>query len=165
MATVGYFERDTTRRSRRPDAGDRRTWRARLRPASWRGVPFFVDEAGGEVGRRFEMHEYPQRDTPWAEDLGRKQRRWTLAGYVLGPGYMGTRDRLRAACEQAGTGKLVHPYLGDMTVVCEGFRFRERDAEGGICRFDLAFAEPGTPGAPWSSRAAGAAVRASAGAL
>jgi len=136
-----------------------------LRPASWRGVPFFIDEAGGEVGRRYEMHEYPQRDTPWAEDLGRAQRRWSLAGYVLGAGYMGTRDRLIAACEQQGTGKLVHPYLGDLTVVCDRFRYRERDGEGGMCRFDLSFAEAGTPGAPWSSRAAGAAIRGAAAAL
>lgn len=163
MAHVGRFEterRPAHRRRRR--AADRRTWRARLRAASWRGVPFYIDEGGGEVGRRFEMHEYPQRDTPWAEDLGRAQRKWTVAGYVLGDGYMALRDRLIAACEQPGPGTLVHPYLGSLQVVCERFRYTERDAEGGICRFDLAVAEPGTRGAPWAKRARGAGVRAAA---
>jgi prophage DNA circulation protein len=161
MAHVGRFERQRKPPARRR-AIDRRTWRARLRAASWRGVPFYIEDGSGEVGRRFEMHEYPQRDTPWAEDLGRAQRKWTVAGYVLGDEYMALRDRLVSACEQKGVGTLVHPYLGELRVVCERFRYSERDAEGGICRFELAFAEPGTSGAPWASRATGAAIRAAA---
>jgi prophage DNA circulation protein len=175
MATVGFFEdephpRAARRRRRREERRDRRedrrldqrTWRDRLRAAAWRGVPFYIDEGSGEVGRRYEMHEYPQRDTPWAEDLGRAQRKWNVTGYVLGAGYMGLRDRLLAACEQPGPGKLLHPYLGELQVVCTSFRYSERDEEGGICRFQLAFAEPGTRGAPWASRAAGAALRGAA---
>lgn len=166
MARVGRFEREQPQRhKRRQHRGEPRTWRERLRPASWRGVPFYIDEGSGEVGRRFEMHEYPQRDTPWAEDLGRAQRKWTVRGYVLGAGYMGLRDRLLAACEQQGPGKLVHPYLGELQVVCERFRYSERQEEGGICRFDLSVAEPGTRGAPWARRAAGAAVRGAASGL
>ncbi len=163
MARVGFFDPDPPRGARH--AVDLRKWRARLRPASWRGVPFYVDEASGEVGRRLQMHEYPQRDEPWAEDLGRAQRTWNVTGYVLGPGYMGTRDRLISACEQRGPGTLVHPYLGALQVVCERFRYTERDEEGGICRFQLSFAEPGTAGMPLARRAAGAAVRAAAGGL
>jgi prophage DNA circulation protein len=163
VARVHHFDDErATRRNRRRGGPDHRTWRDRLRPASWRGVRFHVDETGGEVGRRLQMHEYPQRDQPWAEDLGRAQRRWNLTGYCLGPGYMGTRDRLLAACEQRGAGKLIHPYLGELHVVCERFRYRETDQEGGICRFELAFAEPGTRGAPAARRAAGAALRGAA---
>jgi prophage DNA circulation protein len=166
MARVGRFDRDPPQRhARRRRAADGRSWRERLRPASWRGVPFYVDEAAGEVGRRFEMHEYPQRDQPWAEDLGRSQRTWSVTGYVLGAGYMGLRDRLLSACEQQGPGTLVHPYLGSLQVVCTRFRYSERDEEGGICRFQLAFAEPGTRGVPLAKRAAGAAVRGAAAGL
>jgi prophage DNA circulation protein len=163
---VGFF--DEAPRQRRPQKRrtvEQRSWRARLRPASWRGVPFFVSEASGEVGRRYEFHEYPQRDQPWAEDLGRAQRKWSITGYVLGEGYMGTRDRLLAACEQPGPGKLVHPYLGELRVVCDRFRYTERDDEGRMCRFDLSFAEPGQSGLPSARRAAGAALQAAAGAL
>jgi prophage DNA circulation protein len=179
MATVGFFEEDPHpraarhRRRRREERRDRhedrqkdqRTWRDRLRPASFRGIPFYVAEAGGQYGRRIQHHEYPQRNIPWAEDLGRAQRRWNLTGYVLGAQYMGTRDRLLTACETAGAGKLVHPYLGELQVVCDSVRYTERDEEGGICRFEFAFAEPGKPGAPDARRAAGAAVRSAASGL
>lgn len=156
MAKVEHFDREplTPRASRNLSK-----WRARLRRASWRGVAFYVEEASGEVGRRFQMHEYPQRDQPWAEDLGRSQRRWNVTGYALGPGYMGTRDRLISACEQRGTGTLVHPYLGELRVVCASFRYSERDQEGGICRFQMQFAEPGEAGQPSMQRAAGAALQ------
>jgi prophage DNA circulation protein len=158
---VGRFDPAPPRRAkRRRDRRDGRTWRDRLRPASFRGVPFFVDEASSEYGRRYQHHEYPQRDEPYAEDLGRKQRRYQVTGYAIGPGYMGVRDRLLAACEQSGAGKLVHPYLGELQVVCDAIRLRERDEEGGICRFELAFAEPGTRGMPRGRRARGAALRA-----
>jgi prophage DNA circulation protein len=175
---VGFFEEDphpraARRRRRREERRDRRedrrqderTWRERLRPASFRGVPFHVDETAGEYGRRIQHHEYPQRNVPWAEDLGRRQRRWQITAYVLGKAYMGTRDRLLTACETAGPGKLVHPYLGELQVVCDAVRFRETDDEGGICRFDLSFAEPGKKGAPDARRAAGAAIRGAASGL
>lgn len=140
-------------------------WRTRLRRASWRGVPFFIDEARGAVGRRIEHHEYPQRDQPWAEDLGRARRTWELSGYALGSTYMTTRDRMISACQQKGSGKLVHPYLGELTVVCNGMRYVERDDDGGICRFEFSFAEPGTPGAPVGIRAAGAMLSVAGSAL
>ena len=140
-------------------------WRARLRPASFRGVPFYVDEAAGEAGRRIAHHEYPERDLPWAEDLGRAQRHWNVTGYVLGPSYPEFRDQLLTACETRGAGRLVHPYLGELQVVCDSIRFRESDREGGICRFEMAFAEPGTAGAPDALRAVGSALASAAAAL
>jgi prophage DNA circulation protein len=163
VARVHHFDDErATRRDRRRGGPDKRGWRDRLRPASWRGIPFYVDEAAGEVGRRYQHHEYPQRDQPWAEDLGRSRRTWAINGYVLGAGYMGLRDRLISACEQRGPGKLVHPYVGELHVVCERFRYREWVEQGGICKFEMGFAEPGTRGAPSARRAAGAAVRGAA---
>jgi len=111
------------------------------------------------------MHEYPQKDTPWAEDLGRRQRTWNVTGYVLGSGYMALRDRMISACEQSGDGILVHPYLGNLTVVCVSCNYTERDEEGGICRFQFTFAEPGSTGAPWAERGVGALLRLAGGNL
>ncbi|TNY06237.1 DNA circularization protein, partial [Escherichia coli] len=45
-----------------------------LRPASFRGVGFFVASDQGEYGRRGPVHEYPNRDNPYFEDLGEKAR-------------------------------------------------------------------------------------------
>lgn len=113
-------------------------------PASFRGVAFYCDATDGEIGRRVALHEYPLRDLPYAEDLGRKARRYTLDGYVLGVDYMAARDALIAAIEAAGPGILVHPYLGQMSVtVLEARGPRESTAEGGMARFSLTFVESG----------------------
>src|SRR4051794_19019273 len=37
-------------------------WRDRLLPASFRGVGFWIDQAKTPVGRKGQLHEYPQRD-------------------------------------------------------------------------------------------------------
>lgn len=123
-------------------------WRSRLRPASFRGVPFYVTEAAGEGGRRVALFEFPQRDTPYAEDLGRKQRLFNIVGYVLGNRYPDVRDRLITACEAPGPGALIHPYIGEVQVVCTSLQYREAEEEGAIARFQIAFAESGTTRAP-----------------
>ena len=48
-----------------------KTWE-NLRPASFRGVAFEVGSHSESGGRRVELHEYPLRDAPYAEDLGKK---------------------------------------------------------------------------------------------
>ncbi|HCS4673821.1 TPA: DNA circularization N-terminal domain-containing protein, partial [Escherichia coli] len=47
------------------------TWKDRLQDASFRGVPFKVEEESAGAGRRVETHEYPNRDKPYTEDLGK----------------------------------------------------------------------------------------------
>ncbi|TWA69738.1 prophage DNA circulation protein [Azospirillum baldaniorum] len=120
------------------------TWRDQLRPASFRGVPFKVDGDELAAGRRVQLHEYPQRDKPYAEDLGRATRKITLTAYLIGPDYMAQRDRLLAALEEAGPGELVHPQYGTLQVVADGeCRVAHSRDEGGLCRFSLSFAESG----------------------
>ena len=38
------------------------TWKDRLQDASFRGVPFKVEEESAGTGRRVETHEYPNRE-------------------------------------------------------------------------------------------------------
>ena len=48
-------------------------WRDRLLDASFRGAAFRVESHSAEAaGRRAAVHQYPGRDTPYAEDLGRR---------------------------------------------------------------------------------------------
>jgi len=84
-------------------------FQATVAQCSFRGVPFIVEESGGEVGRRGQFHEYPLRDIPYAEDLGRRGRRWLLHAYVLGDDAQFQADVLIAALEQPGPGMLVLP--------------------------------------------------------
>lgn len=125
------------------------SWRGSLRKASFRGVEFLVDGVDGQFGRRTVTHEYPLRDKPYVEDLGRKARAFTIEAYVLatpanGLNYMPARDALIAALEQAGPGVLIHPYLGELRVSLAGeARLRETSAQGGKATFTLNFVEAG----------------------
>jgi len=119
------------------------TWRDKLRPASFRGVKFGVLGSDAEFGRRTVQHEYPGRDTPYSEDLGRKQRQFTVEAYIVGDDYMTQRDRLISACEQPGPGQLIHPYYGNKLVSCGSCRISETVSEGRIARIAISFYEAG----------------------
>ena len=119
------------------------SWKDSLRPASFRGVEFKVEGHEGEFGRRQATHEYPGRDEPYTEDLGRKAREYTVDAYLIGDDYIAVRDRLITAAETAGAGELVHPYLGNLQVVCTGLKVRESSDEGRMCRAQLTFTEAG----------------------
>lgn len=139
------------------------SWRDDLRPASFRGVAFFVDSAESGVGRRVALHEYPLRDKPYAEDMGRAARRIGVEAIVIGDGYMRARDALIAALEAPGAGTLVHPYLGSMHVtLIEQARVRESTAEGGMARISLAFVEAGEITFPSATSDTRSVVRAAA---
>lgn len=126
-------------------------WRDQYRQASFRGVPFFVDSTDSSHGRRQAVHEHAQRDVPYTEDLGRKAREFTVDGYVLGQDYFGPRDAVIEACETAGPGLLVHPYRGELNVVCRGLSVRESSAEGGMARISMTFLEAGEASFPRTS--------------
>ncbi len=105
-------------------------WLNKLRPASFRGVPFFLlEDPDVSVGRRHANHEYAGRDTPYSEDLGRKQRSYTISGGLDGDDFIEKANRLIDACEQRGPGILVHPFLGELLVTVEArFTFQGRFA-------------------------------------
>lgn len=120
------------------------SWRENLRPASFRGALFHVEAGGPSGGRRVAGHEFPKRDRPYAEDMGRRGRRFTIAAYVIGPNYAAERDALIAAMEQEGPGMLVHPTMGEMLYQPETFSSQESRERGGFAEFELTFVEPGS---------------------
>ena len=121
-------------------------WRENLRPASFRGVAFFVETEEYSGGRRTVTHEFPLNDDPYVEDMGRKGRTYSLDGYVIGDNYQVAKAALIAALEAEGPGALVLPYSGERKVACPSFRTRDDIKEGGMCRFSLDFEE--TPAQP-----------------
>lgn len=100
-------------------------WRDELQPGSFRGIPFLIDTASTQAGRRIALHQYPLRNTPYAEDLGRQARGFRVQCLVVGPDYMHGRDALIDACETAGPGTLIHPYYGQKRVVAQRVEVRE----------------------------------------
>lgn len=85
-----------------------------LYEASFRGVPFHVTKVDLKVGRRTVTHEYPQRDKPYVEDIGRATRKLTFTAFVVGDDYIEQAEKLISAIEEPGAGTLVHPHLGEM---------------------------------------------------
>jgi prophage DNA circulation protein len=120
------------------------TWRDRMAPASFRGVPFHVDGSEFDGGRRSVHHEFPLRDVALVEDMGRKAREFTVEGHVVGDDYMQQRDALIGALEQHGPGELVHPYYGVRRVSVAAFRVRESSVDGGMAQFSISFHETET---------------------
>ncbi len=112
--------------------------------ASFRGVPFHTVDADLAIGRRTVLHEYPARDEPFVEDLGRRARVFTVEGYVLGDDYLAQRDALWRALEAEGPGELVHARYGVLWVaVQDTARIRETTREGGKASFSITFVEAG----------------------
>jgi prophage DNA circulation protein len=118
-------------------------WQTQLVPASFRGVPFKVEEGGRSAGRRVVEFEFPKGNTPYAEDMGRAARKWQITGYVIGDDYIAQRDALLDACDEDGAGILVHPSLGAMNVMCGPVASHESRTRGGICMFEMTFVEAG----------------------
>lgn len=124
------------------------SWRDRLRPANFRGAAFFVLQSDFEGGRRTQVTEYVGREVTRADDLGRRAERFRVSAIVIGDDYLSDRDYLIARCTRPGPGyprfaggKLVHPYYGDLDVVCERISVREDVERGGAAFIDLDFVE------------------------
>lgn len=132
------------------DASD--DWQSKLRPSSFRGVPFAVIAEEGSHGRRQAVHEYPYRDTAWIEDMGRGVRRIVIRGFLIqdsqmygGGDVITQRQALITACEEKGTGTLIHPTLGEMTVAIpeNGLRLSGSADAGRVFEFTLMAIESG----------------------
>lgn len=136
------------------------SWRERQGPATFRGVPFFVESSDGTGGRRLAEHEFPGAEiAPYVEDLGLQGRRFQVDGYVLGNEYERARDAVLAALERPGPGELVHPYHGTRRVSVGRFTVRQSRDSGGMARFSIEFVETSAEApAPVEGAAAGAAL-------
>lgn len=126
-----------------------------LLPASFRGAPFAVTSSSMGGGRRNAMHQYPGRDTPWAEDMGRAARTFQLRGFVLdgdiillGLPVGLQRSILKAALEKKGSGTLIHPTLGALTVSVDRFSMGEGTDAQSMSSIDISFVESGSQSFP-----------------
>lgn len=144
-------------------------WTDRLQQASFRGVPFGVSTSDGEFGRRQAVHEYPKRDKPWVEDLGRATRRISFVGFLIensliygGGDVLGQRDRFVAAAEQEGSGTLVHPTLGQLTISLLRATVRERWDVGRYFEIEFVVIESGDKMFPSATTDGGSKTVASA---
>ena len=113
-------------------------WRDRLRPGSFRGVPFFIDVSSFTGGRRVQLHEFLQRDNSFAEDLGKVTPTFKVEGHILGD-YWDQKNALLRAVEKQGPGELIHPYFGTVQVQLGAFSIEEDTKEGQIAKIQFQF--------------------------
>lgn len=114
-----------------------------LQPASFRGVRFEVDAAELGAGRRAQVHEYPQRDKPYVEDLGRATRELAFDAFLVGADYKDQVEKLLGALETPGPGSLVHPWFGTLTVSLKDLGRIAFSRDLGYARVQLSFVESG----------------------
>lgn len=114
-----------------------------LQPASFRGVPFQVDGTEFGAGRRNQVHEYPQRDKPYVEDLGRATRDLSFDGFLVGADYLDQVTKLLGALESPGAGTLVHPWFGSLRVSVKDLARVSFNGALGYARVSMSFIESG----------------------
>ncbi len=118
-------------------------WVKTLRRASYRGASFFVQGDDIQYGRRIKVHEFPNRDRPYPEDLGEKAIEVSVTAYVASDTVIADKDRLVKACRQRGAGTLVLPTEGSMKMLAYHCARKHDKDKLGYIAFELKFHEAG----------------------
>ena len=82
-----------------------------LRKASFKNIPFDVENTEEVISQRIAVHEYAGRNTPYVEELGLGKRSIKFTAYFAGEDYLKQRDRFIQSCEEGGIGTLIHPFF------------------------------------------------------
>lgn len=126
-------------------------WRDNLCPASFRGAIFHVESSQRSSGRRIVLHQYPKRNIPYAEDMGREAIKWSFTGYLIlrdkgmPGGLLASMADLIGALEADDAGMLMHPTLGAMLCMCDKYSYSDKRTAGGYVEFNMEFVEAGSP--------------------
>lgn len=113
--------------------------------ASFRGVKFFIETTDDKFSRNVVKHQFPDRETPFMEDLGKKLDDFQIEGYVVGDDHLDQKNKLRDAALTPGAGTLIHPHYGTMKVYCNDIQIRQASSEKRLTRFQFTFTEAGVP--------------------
>ena len=135
--------------------GQQRTiWRDQLLPATFANQQFHVEANSREGGQRAVTHEFPKRDLPYTETMGRKAMGFTVRAYFIAypfntsqplyqRDYRTPRNNLIKVLDAGQAGLLQLPTQAPMMVVCLQYRMTEEDRFGGYCTVDMTFIEYG----------------------
>jgi len=130
--------------------------------ASWKGVPFHVEESSDDFGRRGDLYEYPLSEQTGYKDLGRKARRFNVEGYLIGGNQVALTVAMAAAAESPEPGMLMHPIYGPQLVACVKLTTKaEYRAKKRLTKLSFDFVEGTASMAPYMIGAAVSALFAS----
>lgn len=120
-----------------------------LRQCSFKGVPFQAAAVTKTIQRRQVLHEYPQRDVPYLEDLGKGATLYKVTAFLVGDNCVAQAKRLEKALLTVGAGTFVHPWDGALTVsVYQASNISYSNSELRYCSLDITFVEAGELGYP-----------------
>src|SRR5262245_24484276 len=126
-------------------------WRADLQIASFRNAFFYVEGNAIENGRRIVVHEFPKKNLPYSEDMGRRAFEFQVRAYCIQyprdvenstlrqRDYRIARDILATELSSGEPGPLYLPTYKnrEIIVICPRYRLTEEERSGGYCAFDI----------------------------
>lgn len=113
----------------------------RLSEASFKGVVFRVrSEDLPSGGRKTALHDFPNSDQRFIEDMGEIPPRFTISAFVHGLDWIERAQALENALRTAGPGRLVMPTFGAFTVWALPYSKSASQTSIGEIEFKLEFA-------------------------
>ncbi|TJV19691.1 DNA circularization N-terminal domain-containing protein [Mesorhizobium sp.] len=128
-----------------------RDWLKAFRPASFRGVPFFVDVENAEGGRRVAVSPIAYSDLHVTEDMGGDVRHFSLSAYVAGDLADAAARSFTAALNAPGAATLVLPMSGPVLVRVPRWSLSRERARAGHVGFEIDFVSAGLPSLPFAA--------------
>lgn len=120
-----------------------------LLQATWRGIPFFVKSEGmTEAGRRIILHDYPNSDKRYVEDLGEIPPKFKVDAFVSGPDFADRASQLERALKESGKGTLTMPTFGSVSLFAMPYRKDASQQSVGEIHFELEFVRGETVSGP-----------------
>lgn len=115
---------------------------------SFKGQAFKVANERGEGGRRGPLHQYPDRDRPFFEDLGAEARRREFSLYFVGPLADLQARRFDDLLAKGGPGPLVLPGFRRETALAQKWDYRKVSGRANWVEFAVTFVDPGSNAFP-----------------
>lgn len=113
----------------------------RLSEASFKGVVFRVrSEDLPSGGRKTALHDFPNSDQRFIEDMGEIPPRFTISAFVHGLDWIERAQALESALRSPGPGRLVMPTFGAFTVWSLPYSKSASQTSVGEIEFKLEFA-------------------------
>lgn len=128
-----------------------RDWLKAFRPASFRGVPFFVESENAEGGRRVAVSPIAYSDLHVTEDMGGDVRRFSLSAYVAGDRADAAARGFTAALNAPGAATLILPMSGPVLVRVPRWSVSRELTRAGYVGFQIDFVAAGLPSLPFAA--------------
>lgn len=111
-----------------------------LKPASFRGIEFFLQNIDTTGGRKTITHEYPNSNTRFVEDIGLLEDTFSITGIIAEPNYFSKKQAFKNALDTEGVGILINPFGNSVSVaLAEPYTISENKTNLGIATFTISF--------------------------